>query len=70
MPSGKTPDRVFDGKADALADPRANSPHQSVRDAVCDGGMEIWRTDLINTDEIELTRAPAPFDDTGHDPRT
>lgn len=67
MPSDKTPDRVFDEKADALADPRANSPHQSMRDAVCDGGMEIRRTGLINTGGIELTRAPAAFDDTGHD---
>ncbi|MCA1229685.1 hypothetical protein [Saccharopolyspora sp. 6M] len=44
MSQRKTPDRVFEGKADALAGASGAVAGRTVREVVCDGGLEIWVT--------------------------
>ncbi|MEU6131553.1 hypothetical protein ABZ805_20465 [Saccharopolyspora sp. NPDC047091] len=44
MSQRKTPDRVFEGKADALARASGAVAGSMVREVVCDSGLEIWVT--------------------------
>ncbi|GAA3353605.1 hypothetical protein GCM10020366_28400 [Saccharopolyspora gregorii] len=70
MSQRKTPDRVFEGKADALARASGAVAGRTVREVVCAGGLEIWATgpELVECAD-DPARAPAHLLDEETAPR-